>query len=361
MLPLACGLAAVADAVPKTDVVVLNNGDRITCEVKGLQRGLLTVATDNLGTVQIKWDRVASVETMRVFEAETVSGTRYYGALAPADAGQVAVVGATGQVRLDLISVVRLAPIEQGFWRRLDGSLSAGGSYTKSSGVGQVSTNSQFQAKRPVFEWRVDLESTTTVRESEPTSGRYTGQLTYTRLLKNRWVVPGFGQVESNPDLGYELRSTGGLGVGRNLIQTNRTLFQAAGGMSANREVPTGGESVTNIEALATMSYAFFTYDYPKTEVTLNTSAFSSLSDTGRVRVKITGSVARALLTNDFYTSISLFDDYDNRPPTAGAKSNDIGVTFSVGWKLIAVAAPSGAESAIPPACGVSVRGNANW
>lgn len=46
-------------AHPKTDVVVLANGDRITCEIKTLARGRLTVKTDAFGTVSIKWDHVA--------------------------------------------------------------------------------------------------------------------------------------------------------------------------------------------------------------------------------------------------------------------------------------------------------------
>ena len=38
-------------AAPKTDVVVLVNGDRITGEVKQLERGILTYGTDFMGTL----------------------------------------------------------------------------------------------------------------------------------------------------------------------------------------------------------------------------------------------------------------------------------------------------------------------
>lgn len=318
----------------KTDIVLLRNGDRLTCEVEALARGLLTVTTDNLGTINIEWDKVASVQTTKVFEAETASGARYYGALAPAGPGQITIVSAAGPVQLDLLAVVRLASIERKFWKRLDGSLSAGGQYTKSSGVGQVSASAELRARRPSFEWRLDVDSTTTASESEPSSGRYTGQLTYTRLFTNRWLVPGFAGVESNRDLGYKLRSTGGIGVGRNLVQTNRTLFQAAGGISVNREVPVDGSAVTNTEAVAVVSYSFFTYDYPKTAVAVSTIVFPSLSDTGRVRMTAKASLARAIVSNDFFASVSAFDEYDNRPPSAEAKSNDFGVTFSVSWKF---------------------------
>ncbi len=61
-LPLALGFlvpilalapAAVAIGAPKTDVVVFLKGDKLTGEVKGLQRGKLNLSTDSAGTVSI--------------------------------------------------------------------------------------------------------------------------------------------------------------------------------------------------------------------------------------------------------------------------------------------------------------------
>jgi hypothetical protein len=30
---------------------------------------------------------------------------------------------------------------------------------------------------------------------------------------------------------------------------------------------------------------------------------------------------------------VTLYDDYDSRPPTEDASRNDVGMTFSLGWK----------------------------
>ena len=59
------------DAAPKTDIVVLENGDRITCEVKGLSRGRLSAGTDRFDTVDVYWDRVQHVTSTQIFEVET--------------------------------------------------------------------------------------------------------------------------------------------------------------------------------------------------------------------------------------------------------------------------------------------------
>ena len=42
------------EARDKTDVVRLKNGDRITGEIKELERGKLTVKTDSMGTLSIE-------------------------------------------------------------------------------------------------------------------------------------------------------------------------------------------------------------------------------------------------------------------------------------------------------------------
>ena len=44
----------------KTDVMVMTNGDRLTCEVKGLDAGVLYVSFDYIdGTASVNWSKVA--------------------------------------------------------------------------------------------------------------------------------------------------------------------------------------------------------------------------------------------------------------------------------------------------------------
>ena len=48
---LLCVFATPALARDKTDIVYLRNGDRVTCEIKRLERGRLEVSTNGMGTV----------------------------------------------------------------------------------------------------------------------------------------------------------------------------------------------------------------------------------------------------------------------------------------------------------------------
>src|SRR5262245_24068545 len=61
-------LSVPAGAAPKTDTVVLTNGDRLTCEIKKLQQARLTISTDPLGTASVHWGEVVAVTTPRDVE-----------------------------------------------------------------------------------------------------------------------------------------------------------------------------------------------------------------------------------------------------------------------------------------------------
>ena len=55
--------APPAVAAPKTDVVVLENGDRVTGEIKGLEHNRLRLSTDHMGTIYIEWDKIARLSS----------------------------------------------------------------------------------------------------------------------------------------------------------------------------------------------------------------------------------------------------------------------------------------------------------
>jgi hypothetical protein len=103
------------------------------------------------------------------------------------------------------------------------------------------------------------------------------------------------------------------------------------GGLAAGREKPIDGDSVNNLDGMLLLEGEFYTYDYPKTELSLTTVAFPSLNNAGRVRVEAQGQVRREIV-HDFFLALTVYDSYDSEPPVADVDQNDAGVTFSLGW-----------------------------
>ena len=75
----------------KTDVLVMKNGDRMTCQIKGLDAGVLYVSFDYIdGTTSVEWSKVARLESNQLFIVKTEDGSVYTGKLHTAEspAGQ---------------------------------------------------------------------------------------------------------------------------------------------------------------------------------------------------------------------------------------------------------------------------------
>jgi hypothetical protein len=321
----------------RTDVIVLLNGDRITCEVKTLSQGRVEVRTDDIGTVSIEWDKIATVTTAGRFDIATRDGRRLVGAFSPAPAGQsgVGVADADGRiVTFAFLDVVSFSPVRSRFFANIDGSMDLGASYTQASGVGQASFDTTAAYRRPSFEASVTFSTSLTRNDDSvdsADSARYALNLGYKQFHANRWVSAPFVLIEHNPELGFDLRSTAAMTFGRFVVQSNRAEVMLGAGAAVGRELPVGESAMTNVDALIALSSSFYTYDYPKTSIDLAVLVFPSMNDPGRVRVNVNAKFKRELL-RDFYLGMTGYNSFDNRPPGMDVNQNDVGFSLSLGW-----------------------------
>jgi hypothetical protein len=224
--------AGVLYAQGRTDVVTLRNGDRITGEVITLERGRLEFKTDDAGTLYLEWDKLASVVAARFVEVVTSDGRRFLGSLGRAADRFVAVVSPVGTVSLEMRDVVLIRPIGRSFWSKLDGSVDAGFSYTRSSGVAQLNLNSDTIYSKPASLGRITASLTLT--QTDDGSGRDDrGSLeaSYLRYPWQEWFITGAARFETNESLGLRLRSQVGGAVGP---RPTRTIGPKRTSMSAS-------------------------------------------------------------------------------------------------------------------------------
>ena len=318
----------------KNDVVVLKNGDHITGEVEQLERGRLRLSTDDAGTLEIEWDKVASVSAAAPFDVDDLIGRRYLGSLVPGTvAGQMLVVWKGETETVELWRVVRMRRLEITFWKRLDGSLDVGASYTSASELFTLDFATTVGVERPGYEISADASATLTSQPGVDETRRSLASLGYARRFENRWVALVKAQVEQNRELGFDLRSSAQAGGGRYLAQSQRDKLLVALGLSVNRERPVEGDTTTNMEATAVVTYDRFSYDFPKVDVSLVVAGYASLNHGGRYRLDVQGRLKRELV-KDFYATLRGYESYDSRPATEGAPRNDYGGTFALGWSF---------------------------
>ena len=335
LLTLAALSVSGARAAPKTDVVVLTNGDRITGEVKELAQGKLTFKTDNAGTLYVEWDKIVSLESRQRLQLELSDGNRRIGSVtASPEPGQLQLLDArTGaSAILPLSTIVHIYPIDEGDrLARFDGYLTAGYNYTKANNLQEFVFTGGLSTTQEKRRWSVDASTAVSTQDGARDTQRYdvTGQLR--RFLPARWFRQATLQFESNEELGLDLRTSVGGAFGRYLVQSHDQEWAWYAGANLTQEQQVAEANKQDIEALFGTQYSLYRYDTPERTVYADLRVMPSLTESGRVRSAATAR-CRYEIVKDFFFELSVYGTYDNRPGADAKSHSDYGTETSLGF-----------------------------
>jgi len=331
-------------AAPKTDIIIFHNGDRLTGELKLLQRGRLSLNTDATGTIAIEWDKIARVISNQNVQVETSSGARYFGHLIQTEkTGRVVVETVDGTQILDSTRVITMNPIEAEGISALDIDLTVGYNFAKAGGVtqGTVGIDVDYRTEKRI--WSLTASTVNNSSDTQETSERKNFGLTYKRLRSNRWYVNGNFNMDQNDELNLDLRTSIGGGGGRFLIQSNNMLLGLEVGLQFAQEQLTGEpEKVDSVEATFAADWDWFLFDDPELDWSTQLEVFPNLSDWGRVRATFDTSLQWEVI-NDLKWGISFYSTFDSRPPStdegaeptaAGEATTDYGVNTTLTYEF---------------------------
>lgn len=330
-LTVACWLAAGGTAAAqKTDIVELLNGDRITCEIQKLDRGKLTVKTDGIGTIAIEWDDVARVTSAASYDVELASGTRLIGSIERGDPRTLRLVTPSGAEELSLDAIVRAARLGRTFWKRIDGSIAAGFSFTQANLQTQWTLDADASYRSARWFLSTSANSLLTTFEDQDSQTRNDLSLEAQRFMRPRWSYIGFAVFQQNEALALDLRAILGGGLVRILQQSNRTEAQAQMGVAFTREQYAGEGDQSIAEAVAGLSWGWFTFDGRSTNFDLDLLTFFALESDSRFRLELNASF-KSDIVGDLYWSINTVESFNSDPPPDQKKS-DFAISASLGW-----------------------------
>jgi putative salt-induced outer membrane protein YdiY len=327
--------AAPAVAHDKTDVVILKNGDRFSGEIKGVAQEALELDTDAAGTLKLEWTHVASLTSSFDYEVEMTTGERYFGSLASAgEPGELVIVGDAGEQRVSLSGIFSISPIGRGFWKRLNGNVNLGFSYTQSNQAVQYSLGASTHYQNRKYLGLGQLNSIFNTQQDSDSTHQQNLSFRVTRSVKKVSGLYGVVQFQSNPDQGFDLRSVIGGGYDRFLVHRADGYFIVGAGLVYDREQVVGSPEVDNsAEVTVGLQFASFSLDHPSRTVTIAFDTFTNVTDTPRFRAQLNFSLTWEIV-NNFNLGITLLDSYDTRPPTVEAKNNDMSLSLSVGYSF---------------------------
>jgi len=327
------GLLATGGVVAgiKTDRVLISNGDRLEGEIKQLERGSLRFNTTATDTIGIRQDLVLRLTSPRRFEVETESGERYFGHLDEPASDRMLRVVADDQVHdFDLDEVVRIYPIESKFLKRIDGFVSAGFNTTASSDVSRFTFGSNVEYSAERYNVYASLSSITTEQESGSTS-RSDLTAGSQRRIGRRWFTVATGSLQTNEDLGIELRTLFAGGFGRYVVQTTQNELTIAAGAAFNRENFEGDEpSDSNWEGIVVTEYSIFKNVPREISLTARLNLFPGITQSSRLRSEFNLEYEHEIV-NDLTLQLTFYSSTDSEPPPDSDKK-DYGITSSVAW-----------------------------
>ena len=324
----------------KTDVMVMNNGDRLTCEVKGLDAGVLYVSLDYIdGTSPVDWSKVVSLESMQTFLVKTADGSVYEGRLrTPKGAGsrpvKIQVVERAEQETLiDQDQIVLMVATSDKFFQRFSGSASFGVIYSKGNQSTQYNLGSQTAYVRQRWSAQVNFNSNLSSSRGVSTSTRNSFAFAARHLLPwNNWFYSGLTDFLQSSEQGIDLQSTLGGGIGRYLKNTSgMSLSVLGGGVWQNTSYKQSAVPIShqNIAAALVAGEAKL-FKFSKTNLDIIASLLPALSDAGRVRFNTDASYYVKIVSN-LKWNLTFYGNWDNRPPP-GFSGSDYGTSAGLTW-----------------------------
>jgi Protein of unknown function, DUF481 len=222
VLWLAIFLAAPLAAREKSDVIIMKNGDRVTCEIKGLNANTLYISVDYiLNTLSVDWSKVDHVQSKQLFIVKTQDGLVYSGALStPKTAAErpinIQIVEPSDtKVEIDKAQIVQMDETSSSVWQRFNGDIGLGVIYNKGNQATQYNLNST--VNYPAERWSASANYSSTLSSSTGTSPATRNQvdLDLRHLMRwNNWYYGGLADFLQSTEQGIQLETTIGAGVG---------------------------------------------------------------------------------------------------------------------------------------------------
>jgi hypothetical protein len=235
---------------------------------------------------------------------------------------------------VSIADVVSIFPLESTFWQRVKGYLDAGLSYQSADEFVEITlgADTYYRTER----WASNLALSTYLRTHKEGSRIRRNNISYRlqRIFKEQWSGGVFGTLEQNDELELDMRALLGVGMGRDIIQNNKMLFQVFAGLDMIQEKRTGDESfATNFEALLGSRLEAFRYSSPRLDYTASLLLFPNLTELGRLRIYFDTRLRYEIL-RDFYIGLTVFDKFDGDLREGGTRKNDFGINSTISWSF---------------------------
>lgn len=315
------------------DTIVLYNGQILIGEVKGAQYGEINMDDVDLKIIHVKQYKIRSLTTNRKFKIETNDKKILIGMMKPSTKnGYVNILLDTGTViNSEIMTFNTISAVDQNFFSQLNGSFSAGFSYTKSSKIGQLSLSSTVLYVTRYFDYQLSANMNGTLDSTGYSRDREDAYFFTAYTFSPTWFAAANLAYQRNLELSIARRYQEMIGGGNKLMVRKYSQLYAITGLVFNQEKNTSGSTDFSLEIPIALKFNFFKYSQPNIQISSSQTVFFGVTQKGRIRFSGNTSFSWQLI-RDFYLTINPYTNFDNQ--SSETSDFDYGVSVSVSYKF---------------------------
>jgi putative salt-induced outer membrane protein YdiY len=322
----------------QVDSLVMNTGEVLAGEIKGLKQGIVTIETDYSDSdFKVEWLSVSSIITERKYIVLLSNGDRFHGTLKRSEeTGKARLNDAKyGFLTVDIFDVVFLKAIDEDFLSRIDLLMSIGYSLTKENESHQFSTRINADYTSSKFGADIYFNAVRTLQKPDSitiSTRRTEGGAGIRFFIVRDWFALANADFLQSTEQKLDLRSLVKLGVGNMIVNTNTMYLVLSAGIGGNIENynDPGSDDRNSIEGFAGVEYNIF--DIGDLELRTSVVGYPSITENGRFRSDFNFDL-KYDFPLDFFINLGFTLNYDNKP-VEGASTNDYVLQTTFGWEL---------------------------
>jgi hypothetical protein len=318
------------------DSIILYHGETLIGDVQGSSLGSISIDDIDLKMLNIKLFKIKTLITHDLFKIETVDKHIYYGTLRTSDKdGWVDIHLKNGTIiPIHITKIYQLTSMESDILKRLNGNVSAGLSFTKSSKIGQVNFSATVQLATKLFEYQLSVSSIGSIDSGKYSRDNENVFLVNSYDLTPAWFISGAGQYQRNLELSISRRYLFMLGAGNKLIIKKNMRLLATTGMTFSQEKSIEGVSSGLLFEIPVMfQFNYYQFQHPDIQISSTQTVYFGISQNGRIRYDGSTNFSWQLIRY-FYLNLSPYTNFDSRPPAGSSSNFDFGIVFGLSYKF---------------------------
>lgn len=315
------------------DVIGLMNGDRLSGEIQGLISKKLTFQTAYAGTIEIAWDQIRTLSTVKPLLVKFGSGSSAIGLISSPEPGTLQLDHTAPVPLSQVIAIHKESNASQTptFLASWAGSANLGYTFIRgNTTIDNLAVNFQPERETTSDRIRILAQAFYNVQDDIEASSTHSIQGRYDRFLRPGLFLFVNALAETDEREQLDLRTSGGGGFGMDFVLGRVTQLSVFSGLTFLQENFKNLNKTRSAEGIAGVEIESERFE---PLVVGTTAQLLPILTGGRYRVQWSANIRIPLFVG-FNLGLQMFDNFDSHPPQVDVKKNDFGIVSTLGYSF---------------------------